>query len=130
MLPLSKFSVNLGCDHTAVCNKMVSVNPTSVVLAFVGFFLCPGEQAGRSRLLHVPAQYPGCLGESNPFDGKAYAFCHSVSSGTAPLVESPEEAFESTGLLWAHAKWEEFDSGFPNSCAEFSVTPTPSRQTH
>ena len=109
---------------------MVSVNPTIAVMAFVNFFPCLGEPAGSSRLLHAPALYPGHLGNPTPFEGKAYAFCDDVGSGTAPLVEFPEEAFKSTGLLQAHAKWEDFDLGFVNNCVEFSVILSPGRQTH
>ena len=130
MLPLSKFIVNTGYNCTAVYNKMVSVDPTSVVMAFVRFFMHPGEPAGCSHLMHAPAQYPGQLRKLTTFNGKAYAFCDDVGSGTAPLVEFPKNVFESTGLLWAHAKWDEFDLGFNSDHAEFSVVPMPSRQTY
>ena len=91
-LPLSKFVTDAGDDHSAVYDKMVSINPTTTVMAFVRFFLYLGEAAGRSRLLHAPSLYPGCLGEATPFDGKAYTFADDVGSGTAPLVEFPEDA--------------------------------------
>ena len=129
-LPLSKFMITAGHDCTAVHDKMVSVDPTTTVMAFVGFFPHPGEPAGCSHLLHAPALSPVRLGESTPFDGKAHAFCDNVGSGTAPLVEFLEESFESTGVLQAHANWEDFDSGFVNDYAEFSVVLLPGRQTH
>ena len=44
--------VDVGCDHSAVCDKMVRVDPTTTVAAFVGFFVCAGEAAGCSRSLH------------------------------------------------------------------------------
>ena len=88
-LSLSDFMINVGCSHAAVHNEMVSVNPTATVMAFVGFFPCPGDPAGRSHLLHAPALYPGHLSKSTPFNGKAHAFSDDVGSGTAPLVEFP-----------------------------------------
>ena len=86
-LPLSEFLITSGHDHTTVHDKMVSVDPTTTVMAFVSFFPCPGELVERSCLLHAPALHPGRLAESTPFDRKAYAFSDDVSSGTAPLVE-------------------------------------------
>ena len=99
-------------------------------MAFVGFFLCPGEAAGRSHLLHAPAMHFGHLGESMPFDGKVCAFSDNVRSETSPLVEFPEDAFEAVVPVWAHSKWETFDSGLSGNHAKFSVVPTPAGLTH
>ena len=122
-LPLSEFVIDSGCDHSAVCDKMVSINPTTTVMAFLGFFPCAGEAVGHSCLLHAPSLHPGHLGEATPFNGKACTFADDVGSGTIPLVEFPEDAFKSTGLLCAHGKWNEFDSGLANDHTEFSVIP-------
>ena len=122
--------INSWCNHAVIHEKMVNVDPTTTVMAFVSFFPYPGEPAGHTLLLHAPAQCPGRLGESTPFDGKAHTFCDDVGSGTASFVEFLEEAFESTGLLEAHAKWGDFDLGFINNCVEFSVIPLTGRQTY
>ena len=46
------------------------------------------------------------------------------------MVEFPEDAFESTGLLWAHKKWDDFDLGFDSNHAELSVIPMSGGQMH
>ena len=98
-------------------------------MAFVGFFPHLGEAVGCSRLLHTPAMQPGRLRESTPSYGKACAFSDHVDSGTVHLVEFPENAFEASGLIHAHSKWETFDSGLSDGCAKFLVVPTPAGQT-
>ena len=130
MLPVSEFIIGTVCDHTAIFDKMVGVDPSAAVMSFVGFFLCPGETAGHSCLLHAPTVHPGCLGELTLFDGKVHAFSDDVESGAAPLVEFPEDAFEDIGPIQAHSKWEAFDLGVSSDWAKFSVMPTPAGQTH
>ena len=58
-------------------------------------------------------------------DGKAHIFSEDVGRGAAPLVEFPEGAFEPAGLLQAHTKWADFDSGFVDDRTEFSVVLPP-----
>ena len=115
LLPLSDFFIGTGYDHNAIFDKMVGVNPSTTVMSFVGFFPCPGEEAGCSRLFHAPAICPGCLGELTPFDGKVHAVCDDIRSSTTPLVEFPEDAFEAIGPIWAHSKWWIFDLVVINS---------------
>lgn len=69
--------------------------------AYVGLFSYDGEAAGRTRLLHLPQEFPGTLGVNSPYDGRNYAYLDEVVGGNIQTVVFPSDAFErasNTGL--------------------------------
>jgi hypothetical protein len=53
---------------------------------FIGLFPYPGEDAGRTRLVHTPLRFPSVMGRPTPYDNKAYVFFGDVVSGVASTV--------------------------------------------
>ena len=64
--------------------------------AYVGLFPYPGEDAGRTRLLHAPVMFPMTMGRATAYDNEAYAFLDEAASGTAQTVLFSQYAFALT----------------------------------
>ena len=64
--------------------------------AYIGMYAYPGEECGRSMVLHSVARFPRGIGRPTPWDARTYAYIQDVVEGEIVSVSLPSAQFERT----------------------------------
>lgn len=71
--------------------------------AYIGMYEYPGEECGRSMVLHSVARFPRVIGRPTPWDARTYAYIQDVVDGEIVSVALPSVQFERTnGILYTN----------------------------
>jgi TorA maturation chaperone TorD len=97
---LSEFAI-IGNDWDAMelFAATLAMEP-DLANAYVGIFEDAAHPTGTTRLLHAPRWYPTRLGQSSPYDHRAYALLDDVTRGTVQTVVYNASLFESTSEVY------------------------------